>query len=202
MSKNLPGVCGGDGVGLHVQDGKVLNGVGMPLTETVLQPDRIPFLQFLDVSAVGCRGGWRAPLSLPRRAGRFPREMPVRKRAPVPMSLESTIWSTSWRGIVSRSMGTPSKLFQGRWSSPVLIVLYQAYCRSYLGNSGFKFNLKGLETKIPSSQQQNERQEKNGGVFSSYPSLDFEKVKGAQQQKRSITRRTSPCLSRFARNSP
>ena len=50
--QGLPSVCGEDGVGLHVQDGKVLNGIGMPLTRTVLQPDRIPFLQFLDVSAV------------------------------------------------------------------------------------------------------------------------------------------------------
>ena len=50
--QDLFGICRRDGIGLHIQDAKVLYSIGVPLFEAILQLDGISFLQLLDINPV------------------------------------------------------------------------------------------------------------------------------------------------------
>ncbi len=162
--QGLPGVCGGDGVGLHVQDDKVLNGVGMPLTGTILQPDRIPILQLPDVNAVAVAvAGEHRCSSLAGQNAFLVKGRPECER------LSRCPGKHDLVHFVARDRqaqyGDTVKTFPGTLVLTCVDRFVPGVLQELLGDTGLQLNLKGLETKISPSQQQRERQEKNGESF-------------------------------------
>ena len=113
----------------------------------------------------------------------------------------STIWSTSWRGIVKRKIGFPSKLFQGRWYSPVLIVLCQAYCKSTCATRAFISILKNWKPKYPPPNKRIVARRRISDLFKLLVFV-FWKDKRSLTKEGSLVGGINPCLSMFAQNSP
>ena len=112
---------------------------------------------------------------------------------------ESTIWSTSWRGIIKRKTGTPSKLLQGRWSSPVLIVLCQAYCKSGWKTRAFSSISKTLKPKYPPPNNRINARRRMGKLFKLFVFV-FWKEKKSLGKEGLLVGETDSYLLRFPQN--